>query len=218
MNFKNPAFEAFSLNVDPQRKQSFTRWMRRLGARLKVGLGEWLCGSTHVTLKRHDFRMEHIQAPNSLDLKIFNQIMNTTQKITLIIAICTCCHSFAQNEKFPQLYERLGGIASIRPLIERLTEQLAAHPQTKEYYQGVNLKRMNESISIQMCQLTGGPCNYTGDSMSSIHKGMSISTADFQLMGQLLIKELEKKNVAPEDQKAFIDLLLPMAPDIIGRP
>jgi hemoglobin len=118
----------------------------------------------------------------------------------------------------PSLYTRLGGKAAIDAVVSEMIDRTAADPATKRSFEGVKLAPVKASIADQVCQATGGPCVYKGDSMKLVHKGMGVSTAEFNGLVGHLVAVLNKYKVPAREQKELLDALGPMAPDIIEKP
>jgi len=70
----------------------------------------------------------------------------------------------------------------------------------------------------QICMATGGPCKYTGRDMKAAHRGMGVSTADFNALVEDLGKTLTKFNVPAKEQGELVAILAPLKGDIVEKP
>jgi hemoglobin len=118
----------------------------------------------------------------------------------------------------PSLYTRLGGKPAIDAVVSEMIDRTAADPVTKRTFEGVKLPPLKASIADLVCQAAGGPCIYKGDSMKLSHKGLGISTAEFNGLVGHLVAVLNKYQVPAAEQKELLGALGPMAPDIIEKP
>jgi len=57
------------------------------------------------------------------------------------------------------------------------------------------LAKFKKNLVDQICEAAGGPCKYKGKSMKDAHKGMGISTADFNALVGDLVAALDKAGV-----------------------
>jgi hemoglobin len=138
----------------------------------------------------------------------------TAASLALTAALVAGC----ATQPPPSLYTRLGGKPAIDAVVSDMIDLTAADPATKRSFEGVKLAPVKGSIANQVCQATGGPCVYKGDSMKLVHKGMGVSTAEFNGLVGHLVEVLNKYKVPAREQKELLDALSPMAPDIIEKP
>jgi hemoglobin len=70
-------------------------------------------------------------------------------------------------------------------------------------------------MADQICQLSGGGCQYTGKSMADAHAGMKITDGQFDAIVQDLSLALEEKQVSKDNQKELLDKLAALHDDIV---
>src|SRR5262249_32852804 len=76
------------------------------------------------------------------------------------------------------LYARLGGYDAIAAVADDFLGRLATDPQFQKFFVGHSqdsIRRIRQLIVDQLCQVTGGPCAYTGRDMKTAHKGLGIT-------------------------------------------
>ncbi len=115
----------------------------------------------------------------------------------------------------PTLYDRLGGEATLRRISNQLIDSVSQHDDTRRSFHKVDLKRVKDKLYEQLCQLSGGPCTYTGDPMKPVHQGLKITEREFYAMVQQLRDILDAEAVASADKNALLALLAPMKPDVV---
>lgn len=124
--------------------------------------------------------------------------------------------SAAAQEK--SLYERLGGMDAIKAVVHQFVLNVAADDRINGYFAGVDIPNLERLLVEQLCQGTGGPCQYTGRSMKETHMGMGLSDADFNALVEDLIAALNQFNVPAQEQQELLALLGPMRSDIVENP
>jgi len=67
------------------------------------------------------------------------------------------------------LYERLGGADKIAAVVDEYVQVLSDDSRTRRAFEKTDLKRIKRVFTAQLCDLTGGPCRYNGDSMRDLH-------------------------------------------------
>src|SRR3954471_5408238 len=84
----------------------------------------------------------------------------------------------------PTLYERLGGEKVVRQIAYETIERSSTDPRTSRSFKDVKVQRVKDKLYEQMCELSGGPCKYSGDGMKEVHKGLKNTEAEFYLLVQ----------------------------------
>ena len=136
----------------------------------------------------------------------------------MALTLAACATTMAA--KPPSLYQRLGGREGIRGVVDEFVAVVVADDRIKGRFAGLNpaaVEKLKTNLSDQICEAAGGPCSYLGRDMKATHRGMSISDAEWSATVEDLVKALEKRKVAPEDQTALLGLLGPMKADIVGQ-
>lgn len=113
------------------------------------------------------------------------------------------------------LYDRLGGEAGVAAIAADTLDKTASDPQTRRSFAKVNMKRLKTLVAEQLCQISGGPCHYSGESMKQSHAGLHITEAEFYRMVGHLRAVLDTRQVAQADKNALLALLAPMKRDVV---
>ena len=69
----------------------------------------------------------------------------------------------------------------------------------------------------QVCEASGGPCKYSGQSMPDAHRGMNITDADFTALVEDLVKSLDKFKVPAQEKTELLTTLGSLKPQIVGK-
>ncbi|HEY3300859.1 MAG TPA: group 1 truncated hemoglobin [Methylophilaceae bacterium] len=132
--------------------------------------------------------------------------------LPLTIALIAGCASLSPNQS---LYQRIGGQEVLSSVVSETIDKTSSDPRTKRSFDGIKLTKLKESITNQLCQLTGGGCNYEGDTMQKSHADAKISTAEFELMVQNLRDALDHQHVGTREKNELLKILAPMKRDIV---
>jgi hemoglobin len=115
------------------------------------------------------------------------------------------------------LYERLGGIDAIRAVVDDFVGNVAADKRINGFFAHTDIDRLKYNLVNQICQGTGGPCTYTGRSMTDAHAGMGVRNRDFNALVGDLGKTLKKFKVPKRETNELVAILAPMRKDIVTR-
>lgn len=116
------------------------------------------------------------------------------------------------------LYTRLGGEPVMTAVVSETIDQVVADPRLNQSFRGSNLRRIKQLIVEQICDIAGGGCHYSGDSMREVHAGHNITQAQFFGLVEILRKSLRRHHVPLRERNELLALLAPMAPDVIEVP
>ena len=115
------------------------------------------------------------------------------------------------------LYQQFGGEPVMTKIIDDFYDNLLADPRTKDYFDGVSLKRVKRLLGEQFCMLLDGGCTYTGRSMKQTHAGDGINRAAFDALVEDLQKAMDKHGIPYRLQNKLLAKLAPMYRDIQDR-
>ena len=115
------------------------------------------------------------------------------------------------------LYNRLGGKPAIQAVVDDFIGNVAGDTRINQRFAGANIGKLKTNLVDQICQASGGPCTYTGQSMTAAHAGMKISDADFDALVEDLVKSLDKHNVGAKEKGDLLSALGGMRKDIVGQ-
>ena len=114
-----------------------------------------------------------------------------------------------------RLYDRLGGAEGVDAIADTLIDRVAADPKLGLSFRDSKLDRIKRLLAEQICELSGGPCRYSGDSMKEVHAGHHISEADFYGMVADLREILKERHVGQGATNELLRLLAPMKRDVV---
>jgi len=113
------------------------------------------------------------------------------------------------------LYERLGGQPGVAAIANLLIDRVAADVRLGRSFKDADLARIKRLLAEQLCDLSGGPCHYSGDSMKEVHAGHHISEAEFYGMVDALRTILKERQVGIAATNQLLRLLAPMKREVV---
>ena len=78
----------------------------------------------------------------------------------------------------------------------------------------MDVVQFHRNLTDQLCELSGGPCTYTGRDMRELHAAMAITDTQFNALAENLILAMEDNDIPISAQNRLIKQLLPLYPDI----
>jgi hemoglobin len=137
---------------------------------------------------------------------------------TSLLAACSGMQSqHMESKSEASLYQRLGGVEAIKVVIDDFVANVAGDKRINGRFANTNIANLKQRLVEQVCQGSGGPCEYKGKDMVSAHKGMNISEAEFGALVEDLVKALDKNKVPAKEKGELLGILGPMKPAIVGR-
>lgn len=129
----------------------------------------------------------------------------------------------AQEADMKPLYERLGGLKGITVVVDDFINRLVENTQLNEN-PAINAGRKSSpapylkfQVSQLICELSGGPCKYTGTAMKESHAHLNISEKEWDVMAKEFQESLNKFEVPAAEQKALFDMVGKTKADIVVR-
>jgi hemoglobin len=122
------------------------------------------------------------------------------------------------------LYERLGGEAAIKAVIDDFVGRAAGNPKVNFTRKGTdkeweatpeNVARLKMHLVELVGMVTGGPQKYTGRSMEESHAGMKITAEEFGALAADLKATLDKFKVPRKEQMELLKIVGSTQADIV---
>jgi len=115
----------------------------------------------------------------------------------------------------PTLYERIGGEAKLRATAEEFTNVILEDDRINFTFADSDMSKFKKLIFEQLCEITQGPCKYTGRDMFEAHKKLNLNNAQFNALAEDLYIALDRVHVPYRVQNRLMALLAPMQRDVI---
>jgi hemoglobin len=72
-------------------------------------------------------------------------------------------------------------------------------------------------VAQLVCEVSGGPCKYTGKAMKEAHAHLNISEKEWSIMASEFKRSLDKFKVPAAEQKELIEIVEKTKADIVVR-
>jgi hemoglobin len=112
------------------------------------------------------------------------------------------------------LYQQLGEREGIANVVEDLLYLIVEDDRINQQFKGMDVAQFHHNLTDQLCELSGGPCTYTGREMRELHSDMAITDTQFNALAENLILAMEQNDIPTGAQNRLIKRLLPLYPDI----
>lgn len=137
--------------------------------------------------------------------------------VKYLLLIATLTLTACQQKPETSLYQRLGAETGVEKIVDGVLYGIEHDQSIVQHFADTDIPRFRRLLIEQFCELSGGPCTYTGVSMQESHTGFQITQAHFDALVNHLITAMQQQNVAIEAQNEFLALLAPMYKDVVYR-
>jgi hemoglobin len=118
----------------------------------------------------------------------------------------------------PSLYLRLGGYDALAAFVDDLLLRATSDPQIGVYWKGTSRDSLHRARQLALdflCASMGGPVIYLGREMKTLHEGMGISDADWEVLMRHARKTLDDLGIAEPEGKEVLSFLEGLKADIV---
>jgi hemoglobin len=115
------------------------------------------------------------------------------------------------------LYESMGGESVLRTAVDHFADNVQTDDRINFTFAEADISKFKRLIFEQLCNLSGGPCKYTGRDMRTAHAKLSINNAEFNALAEDLYLALDQAGVPYRLQNKLMALLAPMQHQIVTR-
>jgi len=139
----------------------------------------------------------------------------STHKLLLcsLLWALTACTAHVKNQE--TLFDALGQYPGIEKITHQLILNIAKDERVKHRYKGVNMQKFKKGMTEFLCTLVGGPCNYQGDNMHTVHAGYQYTNTEFNAIVDDLILAMEQQHIPVTTQNRLLKLMAPYYKDIV---
>lgn len=133
---------------------------------------------------------------------------------SILLSLATTASAQTMNSS-PALYQAFGEKAGLVKLMDDFVPRLQADPRLAAAFKNANVVNLKSQLVNQICQVSGGPCEYKGPDMKVTHNNMDITKTDFNALVEVLQKSMDAQGISFSSQNQLLAKLAPMHRDII---
>jgi hemoglobin len=139
------------------------------------------------------------------------------KQLRTFLAIFLAAASLQAQAADDSLYNDLGGSAGIRRVVADLVPALQADTRINATFDGVDLERLAAKLEEQFCEVSGGPCKYSGKDMTTIHEDLKVNRAQFNALVEDLQEAMRRNDVPSRTQNRLLARLAPMHREVVTK-
>jgi len=117
-----------------------------------------------------------------------------------------------------RLYDRLGGEAAIRAVVDDFYDRLVADPELGPFFDDADLEHLRETQTDFLCEVAGGPQTYDGPPVKEAHLDVPFEPEHIQRAVELLYESLAAFDVEGEDADAVVDAVAQFEAELLAGP
>ena len=140
----------------------------------------------------------------------------TTTLAMILVLLATALPAQAQKAD-DSLYRDLGGLEVLTKVVDDTLALALADVRIKDTFKETDMKRLAKLITEQFCELSGGPCKYSGDPMKEVHQGLGLSNRQFNALVEDLQAAMDKSGIPSRTQNKLLALLAPMQRIVVTK-
>lgn len=115
------------------------------------------------------------------------------------------------------LYQDLGKRAGIAEMVEDLMYRIVEDDRIAFQFKDIDVVQFHTNLTDQICELSGGPCTYTGRPMTDVHDGMNVTETQFNALAEQLVLAMEDNGISTSAQNRLLKRLVELHPQITHR-
>lgn len=116
----------------------------------------------------------------------------------------------------PSLYERLGGDAGITKIVKATIALHHDNPDIGHYFADVDDEVLAAHVVAFFAAGTGGPVNYQGRDMTTVHASMHMSDADYDSAVADVMKAVKVNGIDAQSASEVAAILESLRPGVMG--
>lgn len=120
------------------------------------------------------------------------------------------------DEAAPSLYERLGSWDGIDQIVRDTIALHQANTAISHYFADVDTEMLAGHVTAFFSAGTGGPAKYEGRDMTTTHRDMGLSDADFDSAVADVLKALEMNDIGAGEISEVAVILESLRPAVMG--
>jgi hemoglobin len=116
------------------------------------------------------------------------------------------------------IYAAIGGADAVHAAVGLLYQRLLADPALRPYFEGVDMRRLNQHMRAFIAAALGGPQLYAGRDLGAAHARLRITGEHFDAVAAHLAAVLAELGVPDELNQSIIAQVGSLRPVIVNAP
>ena len=113
------------------------------------------------------------------------------------------------------LYEQIGGEPVLRKTVEEFMIIMEKDDRINFAFGNTDITKFKQLLFEQLCNITGGPCAYTGRTMKESHEKLDVDNAMFNALAEDVYLAFDRAGVPYRLQNKVMAIFAPMQRDIV---
>ncbi len=119
------------------------------------------------------------------------------------------------RSRSPTLFEELGGEPGLSRIVEAFLVVSANDQRIAPHFSHTHIPRFRDKFYEHLCELSDGPCVYSGDPMLEVHRGLQINAEAFNAVVEAMQVAMERSATPHRTQNRLLARLAPFHREII---
>ena len=115
----------------------------------------------------------------------------------------------------PTLYEQIGGEPVLRKTVEEFVVIMEKDDRINFAFGNTDITKFKQLLFEQLCNITDGPCKYTGRTMKESHEKMEVNNTMFNALAEDVYIAFDRAGVPYRLQNKVMAIFAPMQRDIV---
>lgn len=115
------------------------------------------------------------------------------------------------------VYDRNGGEARLRPMIEAFYRRVLASPRLARYFDTVDMDTLTDHQTKFVAWIMGGPVHYGDEDIRRAHAGLGITRDEFAEMAEALRTSLAEGGIDAADVDHVMRAVMRREPLIVDQ-
>jgi len=128
--------------------------------------------------------------------------------------LCTCLMIVAcgglRSHGDQSLYQQLGGETVLRAVASDTVDTIADSAEGQRSFAQVKRPRVKARLFEFLCVTADGPCEYKGDDMARVHRGLGINEREWNALVEILRRTLAAHRVSQTASNRLLKRLAPL--------
>lgn len=144
--------------------------------------------------------------------------MSKSRILATLLAATLTAAMFAPAASAEQtLYEQIGGESVLRKTVEEFVVIMEDDDRINFAFGNTDITKFKQLLFEQLCNVTGGPCEYTGRSMEESHRELAIDNAMFNALAEDVYLAFDRVGVPYRLQNKVMAIFAPMQKDMVKK-